>query len=139
MGQSTFSGPIRSGTVKDGSATNLGFVTLAQTYTFTNLVPGTYTTNIILPAGFIITSIDLTLTTGANGTTPTFSVGNLGGTTTRYVNGSTLPATAVRATTVLVTTNLVDTAVSDTTITFTVAGAGLTTNAGMLTVQYIQR
>ncbi len=139
MSQSTFSGPMRIGTVKDGAATNLGAVVLAQTYTFTNLTPNTYTTNIILPAGFIIVNIDVTMTTGSNGTTPTFSVGNLGGTTTRYVNASTLPATATRATTVLVTTNLVDAAVTDTTITFTVAGTGMTTNAGVLTIQYIQR
>lgn len=139
MSQSTFSGPMRIGTVKDGAATNLGAVVLAQTYTFTNLTPNTYTTNIILPAGFIIVNIDVTMTTGSNGTTPTFSVGNLGGTTTRYVNASTLPATATRATTVLVTANLVDTAATDTTITFTTAGAGMTTNAGVLTIQYIQR
>lgn len=139
MAQTTFSGPVRVGTVKDGAGTNIGSTVLAQTYAFTNLTPGTYTTNIILPAGFLITNIDVTLTTGSNGTTPTFSVGNVGGTTTRFVNASTLPATAVRATTVLVTTNLSDASTTDTTITFTTAGAGMTTNAGVLTIQYIQR
>ena len=50
MGQSTWSGPIRAGTVKEGTGVNVGGVTLSQTATFAFGDTGSTATSIIIPA-----------------------------------------------------------------------------------------
>lgn len=51
MGQSTWSGPIRAGTIREGAAANVGGVILTQTATFAFGDTGTTALSIILPAG----------------------------------------------------------------------------------------
>lgn len=51
MGQTTFSGPVQAGTVKEGSGVNVGGVVLSQTATFAYTDTGAFATSIILPAG----------------------------------------------------------------------------------------
>ena len=51
MGNTTYSGPIRTGTVREGASANIGGVVLSQTATFAFGDTGTFATGIILPAG----------------------------------------------------------------------------------------
>lgn len=51
MGSTTFSGPVKAGTVREGAGQNTGKVVLSQTATFTFADTGSFATSIILPAG----------------------------------------------------------------------------------------
>lgn len=81
MGTTTFSGPIKSGTIKDTTGTtlgkdraNVGFCQVSQAASFTQ-TGAAVSTGIVLPANSIITQIRLYVTTAGTGTTPTASVG----------------------------------------------------------------
>lgn len=71
MGQSTWSGPIRAGTVREGASANVGNVILAQSATigFAQADAVNTATGIILPAGFTIVDITLDVTTVWNSVT----------------------------------------------------------------------
>ena len=73
MGTSTFSGPIKAGPIKFTTGTtlgqdvaNVGNVVLAQSEAVTQATnggsAGVYTSNIVIPAGSIITDIELYVT-----------------------------------------------------------------------------
>lgn len=86
MSTTTFSGPIRSGTQRDGTVAtgfNLGNVVLAQTFDTGNMtgrVVGTVNTQIgVLPAGSIITDIVVDQVVAAGTGTTTVAVGNASG------------------------------------------------------------
>jgi hypothetical protein len=64
MGQTTFSGPIKAGTIREGSSANVGFVEMAQTAAWTQSASGD-STGIIIPAGSQITEITLYITVAA--------------------------------------------------------------------------
>jgi hypothetical protein len=51
MATTTFSGPLKVGTVREGAGTNTGGVVLSQTATFTFADTGSFVTSIIIPAG----------------------------------------------------------------------------------------
>ena len=51
MAFTTYSGPLRVGTVKEGSGRNTGVVVLTQTFPFTKANTGAFSTGITLPAG----------------------------------------------------------------------------------------
>lgn len=83
MSFTTFSGPIRAGTIKDGASRNAGLVVLSQSYDSGDLTGATVgnvdTAAMVLPAGAQI--IDIThdqVVASATGTT-TVSVGNASG------------------------------------------------------------
>ena len=79
MGQTTFSGPIRAGTVKEGSSANLGGVVLSQTATFDFNDTGSFATSIILPAGAqIIDQIVDVTTVWDSGTSDALEIGTSG-------------------------------------------------------------
>jgi hypothetical protein len=83
MSFSTFSGPVRSGTVKEGSAQNTGVIVLSQSYDSGNLT-GTTTGNydvspIILPQGSQIINILIDQVVAATVGTTTISVGTASG------------------------------------------------------------
>lgn len=83
MGFSTFSGPLRSGTVKEGVGQNTGVVMLAQSYDSGNLA-GTTTGNydvaaFILPQGSQIINILVDQVVAATVGTTTISVGTTSG------------------------------------------------------------
>jgi hypothetical protein len=61
MGTTTFSGPVKAGTIREGSSANVGFVEMAQTAAWTQSASGT-STGIIIPAGSQITEITLYIT-----------------------------------------------------------------------------
>jgi hypothetical protein len=83
MTTSTFSGPLRAGTQKDGTISqgfNVGNVVLTQTFDTGNMtgrVVGTVNTQIgIIPAGAIITDIAVDQVVAAGTGTTTVAVGN---------------------------------------------------------------
>ena len=83
MSKSTFSGPLRAGTVRDNAGANVGNVVLSQTYDtgdLTGAIVGNVDTQIgTVPAGAIITDIVIDqVVASATGTT-TVSVGNASG------------------------------------------------------------
>lgn len=83
MGFSTFSGPIRSGTVREGAAENTGLVMLTQSYDTGVVTAGTGNVDAqlgILPAGSQIVNILIDQVVVPGGTsTSTISVGSTSG------------------------------------------------------------
>jgi len=137
MGFSTFSGPIRSGTQRYGAGRNTGLAVLAQS---TPVVFGTLTgTACILPAGSQILSVSFqTTTVFSAATTVKLTIGatDITGTITVTTVGV---ATITFATTTAALALLSNVGSTDATVTYTLAGAGLTTGAGNIIVQYVQR
>ena len=83
MAFSTFSGPLRSGTVKEGASRNTGVVMLAQSYDsgdLTGTTVGNYdVAAFILPQGSQIINILVDQVVAATTGTTTISVGNATG------------------------------------------------------------
>jgi hypothetical protein len=83
MGKSTYSGPIRAGTVKENSGVNLGNVVLSQSYDSGDLTgdgTGNYDVRLgTLPAGAQIVDIVVDQVAAATGGTTTVSVGTASG------------------------------------------------------------
>jgi hypothetical protein len=86
MGVTTFSGPIKAGPIKFTTGTTLGtdvadvgFASLTQysavTQATNGSVAGVYTTNIVIPAGSIITDIELYVTGIWSGAASTLGIG----------------------------------------------------------------
>ena len=86
MGTSTFSGPIKAGPIKFTTGTtlgqdvaNVGNVILAQSEAVTQVTNGSsagvYTTSIVIPAGSIITDIELYVTAVWSGVASTLGIG----------------------------------------------------------------
>ena len=137
MATTTFSGPIKAGTVREGGSANVGFVEMAQTAAWTQATSAA-STGIIIPANSQITEITLYINTApatgnlSVGTSATanelFSALALGTSADVVKQGSTATITDMDA--------WADVGTSDVTI-YTVASAG-TTGAGWITVKYIQ-
>lgn len=84
MGATTFSGPIKSGTVREGASQNTGHVVLAQTFAtgdMTGVEVGNvdHDTGIILPKGSQIVDIVVDCTTAFTTGSATVSVGTASG------------------------------------------------------------
>ena len=104
MGTTTFSGPVKAGTISNTTGTtvgtnmkNTGQVVMAQT-TDLDLSSGAFTataTNMIIPANSQIIDIVFDVITAASGTTD-ISVGLVGGSAVAYVNTYTIGTTAGR-------------------------------------------
>ncbi len=76
MANTTFSGPVRAGTVREGTGANIGGVVLTQTDTFTYTDTGAFATSIILPASsqIIDQMVDVT-TLWDSGTSDALEIG----------------------------------------------------------------
>ena len=104
MATTTFSGPIKAGTISNTTGTtvgtnmkNTGQVVMAQT-TDLDLSSGAFTataTNMIIPANSQLIDIVFDVITAASGTTD-ISVGLVGGSAVAYVNTYTIGTTAGR-------------------------------------------
>jgi hypothetical protein len=137
MGQTTFSGPIKAGTIREGSSANVGFVEMAQTAAWTQSASGD-STGIIIPAGSQITEITLYITVAAT------AVNLSGGTSatatelfTALAQGSA--ANVIKQASAATITDAdawVDVGTSDVTI-FLKSASG-TNGRGYVTVKYIQ-
>ena len=137
MSFTTFSGPIRSGTQRYNPGRNTGLALLGQV---TPVVFGTLTgTACVVPAGSIITRITFqTTTVFSAATTLKLTIGStdITGTITVTTVGV---ATITFATSTAALALLSNVGTTDATLTYTLAGAGLTTGAGNIIVEYIQR
>jgi len=104
MATTTFSGPVKAGTISNTTGTtvgtnmkNTGQVVMAQT-TDLDLSSGAFTataTNMIIPANSQLIDIVFDVITAASGTTD-ISVGLVGGSAVAYVNTYTIGTTAGR-------------------------------------------
>lgn len=151
MSFSTFSGPLRAGTVKEGAGENTGVVQLARSATVGFAAMTTSPTAqalFTLPAGSKILRFNVEVVTAISGG----SVTNVGlvigdsGTANKYAttfNTGTSSAKVAQATVdaamVVAQTNNIGT--SDVTIfgTFTAAGGNPTAGSIVVTVEYMQR
>lgn len=151
MSFATMSGPVRTGTVKEGVGENTGLVQLARSATIASSVMRTSPTAqalMTLPAGAKILRFNVEVVTAISGG----SVTNVGvvlgdsGTSNKYVttfNSGTSAAKVAQATVdaamQVAQTNNIGTA--DVTLygTFTAAGGNPTAGAIVVTVEYVQR
>ena len=138
MGTTTFSGPVKAGTVREGASANTGSVLMAQSAVI-DIIGVTATTAVgIIPANSQIVDVILNVTTVSNdGGTATVQVGHAGD-TDEY-----LPATNVKAlatTRGTIQTDGTDIGTSDQTVNaiYTAANGDGTTGAATVTILYIQ-
>ena len=81
MGQTTFSGPIKAGTIQNTTGTtvgelrNVGSVNVMQTGVIKQ-TSTSYTTDIVIPANSLITRMYVFRTTAWNGAAVTFGIGD---------------------------------------------------------------
>ena len=138
MGTTTFSGPIKAGTVREGASENLGFTLMAQSAVI-DIIGATATSEVgIIPANSQIVDVILNVTTVNNdGGTATVQVGHAGD-TDEY-----LPATNVKA--VATTRGTIgadgtDIGAADQTVNavFTAGTGNGATGAATVTVLYMQ-
>lgn len=146
MGFATFSGPVRSGTVRYGAGTNTGLVMLNQSYDTGNLT-GTVVGNVdgarfILPQGSQIVNILVDQVVAATAGTMTISVGTTSGgaelmAAVATTAGGRFTGTATAATQLAWQTSTT----ADTTVYVRVAVGTATLTAGraIITIVYVQR
>jgi hypothetical protein len=146
MGFSTFSGPLRSGTVRSGSGRNTGLVVLAQSYDTGDLT-GTTTGNydvsaFVLPQGAQIVDITVDQVVAAATGTTAVSVGTASGGAQLMASVTTTAGGRFRGTATATTQLAWQTSTTADTTVFirNVVGTG-TLSAGrfIVTVSYVQR
>ncbi len=153
MGKTTFSGPIRAGTVRDGLVTtkNIGTTILAQTATvpFGSITTSPSAVNLFtLPAGAKITNFSFETVTAITGGSVSAVAAVVGksGTANAFVTSLAIPVTAIRQTQALVDAQFAAPAcnnigTTDVTITgtFTASTGNPTAGSVVVTVYYMQR
>jgi len=145
MGFSTFSGPIRSGTVREGALANDGLVVLAQSFNSGNLTDrATGTVNSVLgivPQGSQIVDITVDQIVASTTGTTTVSVGNASGGAQLMASVTTTTGGRFRGTSTATTqlawqtSTTADTPVYVRYVVGTAAGVG----RAIITVSYVQR
>lgn len=146
MSFSTFSGPIRSGTVREGAGRNTGLVVLGQSYDSGNIT-GTATGNydvaaLIIPRGAQIVDIVVDQVVAATAGTTTISVGNASGGAQLMAAVATTAGGRFRGTPTAATQLAWQTSTTDDTTVYVrnvVGTATLTAGRFIVTVLYIQR
>jgi hypothetical protein len=149
MGTTTFSGPIKAGTIKDTTGTtvgtnkaNVGFVLMAQSGSVVFGANGSTTVVATLPANSQIYQIAVDVTTAFDaGTTNTLDIGD-GTTADKYADALAAGAQArvLASSDVSQIGNLVDIGTSDVdvTVTYNQTGTAATAGAATVTVLYLQ-
>ena len=137
MGTTTFSGPVKSGTIREGASANVGTLVCAQSAAITEIAEAT-ASSIIIPANSQIINMYVLIQTAWNGGTNTLDVGSSAD-PDLYCDG--LPATVIgnhRVTAAYTGTeaNWKDIGTSDVTVYYTSVASGAGT--GVLTIQYLQ-
>ena len=137
MSTTTFSGPVKSGTIRQGASANVGTLVCAQSAAITELAANTESA-IVIPANSQIINMYVLVQTAWDGGTNTIDVGTSAD-PDLFCDG--MPATAVgnhRVTAAYTGTeaNWKDVGTSDVTVYYdSVAGGN---GVGVLTVEYIQ-
>ena len=139
MATTTFSGPIKAGTIRDGASANVGFVEMAQTAAWSQSTTAA-STGIIVPANSQITEITMYINTACNGASQNLSVGTSTTSTELFTAlALTTGANVIKqgsTGTITDTDAWLDVGTSDVTIhTKTSAGSS---GRGYITVKYIQ-
>ena len=137
MGTTTFSGPVKAGTIREGASANVGTLVCAQSAAITELAANTESA-IVIPANSQIINMYVLVQTAWDGGTNTIDVGTSAD-PDLFCDG--MPATAVgnhRVTAAYTGTeaNWNDIGTSDVTIYVDSVAAG--NGAGVVTVQYLQ-
>ena len=137
MGTTTFSGPVKAGTIREGASANVGTLVCAQSAAITEAASEA-STGIIIPANSQIINFYVLIQTAWDGGTNTLDIGTSDD-ADLYCDG--LPATVVgnhRVTAAYTGTeaNWRDVGTSDVTIYVDSVAAG--NGAGVVTVQYLQ-
>lgn len=146
MGFATFSGPLRSGTVRYGAGVNTGLATLTQSYDTGNLT-GTVVGNVdgarfTLPQGAQIVDIVVDQVVAATAGTTTISVGTTSGGAELMAAVATTAGGRFRGTATAATQLAWQTSTSaDTTVYVRVAVGTATLTAGraIVSIVYVQR
>ena len=138
MATTTFSGPVKAGSIREGATANTGFVLMAQSAVI-DIIGATATTNVgIIPANSQIVDVVLNVTTVSNdGGTATVKVGHSGDDDEYLANTNVKSLGTTRGT---IGTDGTDIGSSDQTVNavFTAANGDGTTGAATVTVLYIQ-
>jgi len=142
MGTTTFSGPVKAGTIREGASANAGFALMAQSAKITFAADGTTTVVARIPANSQIFQITVDVTTAFDaGSANTLDIGD-GTTADKYADALALGSLArVLATSdVSQISNLIDIGTSDVAITTTYNQSGSAASAGAatVTVLYLQ-
>ncbi len=142
MATTTFSGPIKAGTIREGASANVGFVLMAQSANVVFGANGSTTVVATVPANSQIYQIAVDVTTAFDaGTTNTFDLGD-GTTADKYADALAVGSQArVLATSdVSQIGNLIDIGSSDVdvTVTYNQTGSAATAGAATVTVLYLQ-
>ena len=139
MATTTFSGPVKAGTIREGASANLGFVKMAQSAAWTQTAAVAASTGMIIPANSQITTITLYITTAA--AAADMSMGT--STSSNELFTSLTVGTAANVIKLGTSGTMpdldawTDVGTSDVTIYVISSGSG-TTGRGILTVEYIQ-
>jgi hypothetical protein len=143
MASTTFSGPIRAGTIREGASENLGNVVLSQTDTFTFAIGETQTsTGIVLPASSQIVAIHVDVDTVWNSSVS--DALEIGDGTDQDAYGDVADIQAGGRTTASVDATqaaaIDNIGTSDVTVSVTVVSSGTAENQGSarITVLYVQ-
>jgi hypothetical protein len=148
MGTTTFSGPVRAGTIKNTTGTtvgsdiaNVGYVVMMQTHTMdlSNGAIAAGATNMVIPAKSKIIDCKVDMSTAAN-TTTNLSVGDTVGGATTILN-TLASGTSAGLKTVTTqgggTGEWADTGTADLKLTVT-SSAGTTAGVAVITIMYAQ-
>lgn len=145
MGTTRFSGPITAGNVPDttgttpGTIANVGSVILGQIDTSVTQTATAQATNIVVPAGSTIVSVELFVTTAWTGAATTLSIGTSATATelaTAVAGGTIGRITVTPGTDATRTNNWLNVGTTDVIVYLLSANAG--SGVGQLVVRYIQ-
>ena len=139
MGTTTFSGPIKAGSVREGASANAGFVKMAQSAAWTQTSASAASTGMIIPANSQITAITLYITTAPGAAN--MSMGTSSTSTelfTALAVGTAADVTKVALTSGTITDMDAWTDVGTSDVTLYVLSSAATSVRGIITVEYIQ-
>jgi|TARA_B100000929_G_C15142936_1_gene295346 hypothetical protein len=139
MGTTTFSGPVKAGTIREGASANLGFVKMAQSAAWTQTAASAASTGMIIPANSQITAITLYITTAPGAAN--LSMGTSSTSTelfTALAVGTAADVSKVALTSGTITDMDAWTDVGTSDVTLYVLSSANTTGRGIITVEYIQ-
>jgi hypothetical protein len=139
MGTTTFSGPIKAGSVREGASANAGFVKMAQSAAWTQTSASAASTGMIIPANSQITAITLYITTAPGAAN--MSMGTSSTSTelfTALAVGTATDVTKVALTSGTITDMDAWTDVGSSDVTLYVLSSAATSGRGIITVEYIQ-
>ena len=141
MAFTTFSGPVRSGTIKNTTGTTVGYIDNTGVVSLVQSASLALTTSVVavLPAGSQILNIFIDVTTSFT-TGSTLAVGD-GTAANKYVTAITTAAAGRQAITYTGAqlTAMSNIGTSDVAVTVTMAGTTATAGAGFITIVYAQK